>query len=352
MKNRIMFVSRTLSGGGAERFVANVASYLADNGNDIYLLLYERKENEYPLSGKVKVLEMPQEAGKMKRIVSMKKIFKNCEPDIVIPFIDTVVLCAYFAQRFLNTRFVYTVRNSPWDEKENRLVKIMKSTMIRNADFIMLQNEEQAMFFKDKFKNKEIVIPNPVAPKFICTSKTHYEDAIKNIIYVGRLEEQKNIPLLLEVFEKVHRSFPNATLKIYGEGVMKNQIKKRISELGLENSCYLCGRSGTIENELQKADLFILPSNYEGMPNSLIEAMAVGVPCISSDCRTGPKSLIKQHISGLLFKTKDSKSLEDNMVWALHHPLEMADYGRNARKYILDNLTVDKIVVRILEMLK
>lgn len=351
MKNRIMFISRTLTDGGAERFIATFASYLAER-REVYLLLYERKEGEYPLSNKVKVLKMPQESGKIDRITSMRKIIKQFKPDIIVPFIDTVVLCAFLAQIGLNNSFVYTVRNSPWEERENRITKIFKKLMISHANYIMLQNEEQREYFKSKYRDKEVIVPNPVSLKFIDSPKSHYTNQIKHIVFVGRLEAQKNIPLLLEAFSDVRKEFPQIDLKLYGAGSQREQIEEKVFKLGIDDSCCICGRSNNIEKELQQADLFVLTSNYEGMPNSLIEAMTVGVPCISSDCRTGPKSLINSGKSGLLFKTGDKESLKKELIWALKHPLEMADLGRSGRNFILENFVIDKIESRFSKILE
>lgn len=355
MKKRILFISRTLTGGGAERFVATFSSYLAEKGYFISLLLYEKSENEYPLSDKVSVFVMPQitgRMGKISRIFSMRKIIKKINPDVIIPFIDTVVLCSFIAQYNLTNIFIYTVRNSPWDEKESYKVKILKSIIIKHADYIMLQNEEQAEYFNSYLKNKEIILPNPIAEKFINSPKKYYSDKIRNIIFVGRLEPQKNVSLLLYVFKEILNNNPNLILRVFGEGSEEESLKNIISTLEIENNCLLCGRNNSIEIELCKSDLFILPSNYEGMPNSLIEAMAVGVPCISSDCRTGPKCLIKPYETGLLFHVNDANDLKEKIEWAINNPKKMEIVGRSGRKFICENFTLDKIELKFQDIVK
>ena len=102
---------------------------------------------------------------------------------------------------------------------------------------------------------------------------------------------------------------------------------------------------------MRETDLFVLSSDYEGMPNALIEAMAMGVPCISSDCRTGPKSLIKDGQTGLLFQTGNLDALTEKIAWALQHPAEMNQMGRAAREDILETYQIEKTLNAFVKMI-
>lgn len=103
---------------------------------------------------------------------------------------------------------------------------------------------------------------------------------------------------------------------------------------------------------LRETDLFVLSSDYEGMPNALIEAMAMGVPCISSDCRTGPRSLIQDGKTGLLFRTGDLESLTEKISWALAHPEEMNQMGKAAREDIMDTYQIEKTMTAFVDMVQ
>lgn len=342
---KILFVSRTLTGGGAERFVSEMTTYLSNKSMDITLLLYEKSQNDYNLGSKVKTVLMPERGlgvrNKIFRIVDMKKIIRDINPDIVIPFIDTVVICAFFATNLHNAKFVYTVRNSPWHEEGTRFSKMMRKVIAYFSSAIMLQNNEQSEYFPKTYETKEFVVPNPVARDFVCNLKEAYNRNIYKIISVGRLDSQKNFMLLLRVMKRLKEEGFEYELQIYGEGSLDKELTTFINDNELVDKCLLMGRSNAIADKLKASDLFIMSSNYEGMPNALIEAMALGVPCISSDCKTGPRSLIINKSNGILFETGNENSLFESCKFAFSNPLQMIEMGKKAREDICSKYTLN-----------
>lgn len=137
------------------------------------------------------------------------------------------------------------------------------------------------------------------------------------------------------------------TLDIFGEGNQKKYLEGLVDEYGLANYVFLRGRSQSIEKQLQVADMFVMTSDYEGMPNALMEAMAFGVPCISSDCKTGPRSLIKSFENGLLFQTNNVEDLKDKMEWAIANPGQMAECGKQARRCLLEEYSSEKVLKKM-----
>ena len=306
--SRYLFISRTLRGGGAERFVSTFSSHLAECGYDIHVLVYEEYCDDYYLSEKVKKHVLPYEPlsikGKVLRIRDMKQKLKSISPDYIIPFVDTVVICSYIANLFARKKFIYTVRVSPWHERLNktRFSNGMRKLIAYTADAIMLQTKEQGEFYPNKYVRREYIVPNPIPNKYETLKKEIYAKEIVSIIMVGRLEKQKNYDLFIRALYNV-RNKERLRVRIYGEGSEKEKLNDLIRNLKLEEQCILCGRVDNVDEVLIESDLYVLSSDFEGMPNALMEAMAIGLPCIASDCRTGPKDLISHHKTGLLFKS-------------------------------------------------
>ena len=181
-----------------------------------------------------------------------------------------------------------------------------------------------------------MVIFNDVDPTFF---ETEYVGG-KDIVTLGRLSEQKNHKLLISAFARVADKHQEVNLLIYGKGQLADDLSAYINESGLENRVFLMGNTTEAEKVLSEAGYFVLSSDFEGMPNALMEALAVGVPSISTDCPCGgPKTLINAGENGLLVPVNDIEALAEAMDRLLSDEELSSNLSQNAKRLALSYKT-------------
>jgi glycosyltransferase involved in cell wall biosynthesis len=216
----------------------------------------------------------------------------------------------------------------------------------RFADALLVQTDEvAAKFVRTGYSASRIaVVPNPVSSKFLGVSRRRQADGGYRLLTVGRLDDQKQIELLLEMFATVSGEFPNWTLKIIGEGPRKQVLHELIHRYGLGMRVELQGWSAHIEREYEQADLFVLTSQYEGFPNAMLEAMATGLPCIAFDCPSGPREISDNGKAAILVNAGDRQGFENALRRLMSSPELRKSLGSDARRSVTGRFAEEVVV--------
>lgn len=343
---RFLFITHARNFGGAERAITVLASALAELGHDVHMIQYRFFDTDYPISPLVKIHPMPKKpsnlsfvAKKTFKTKQIRRMVKEIKPDFVIPMLGSVVESAFIATRFLKTKFIATVRNNPATSPDTRLGRFKRNLVCWFSDAVFVQNDEQKKYFSSFIRNKSFAVPNAVFSAFF-EKTADISDKPHQIISVGRYVKQKNQLLLIDAVADLLDKYPDIKLSFYGgtlDDEVASQLTSRIKEYSAESNITLCGRVSDIENYLQKADLFVLSSDFEGMPNALMEAMAVGLPCISTDCPTGPSDLIANGENGLLVPVNDRTAMTNAIKYMLDNPDKARSMGAKAKEFIFNN---------------
>lgn len=321
-KKKIVFYIDIMLRGGAQRVMSVLTNYFSKEGYEVYLIndMEEmNKEKEYALNDKVIRLYLDEKNVKnpfiknAKRIIKLRKYLKNINPEYVISFLGRPNLRMLISSIFINTKKIVSVRNDPNKEYgKSIIVKLITNFIFLLADGYVFQTNDASKYFFKKIRTKSTIIKNPVDKKFYEVKDVKNKN---NIITVGRLESQKNHKLLIDSFAKVKDKLNGEKLLIYGDGSLENYLKNYVNSLGLEGEVEFKGNVNNIEKILSSSKVFVLSSNYEGMPNALMEAMAVGVPCISTNCPCGgPKDLIDDGINGILVECNNVTEMSNAMI--------------------------------------
>lgn len=346
---KIMFVILTIANGGAERVVSVLSNYLTDIGYEVDILLYQRRDNEYFLNDKVKIHNIPQRKNELwleyqfSRLNYIRSIMKEVSPDVIIPFLAAPMKHSFLASLGLGIPFVITVRNNPLYDMESNANRILRDFIAKfYSDAVFLQNNSQMLYFDEAVRRKSFVVPNPVNQALVNTNYK-YSDKILKFVTLGRLEKQKNHIGLIDAFYQAFQVNSDISLDIYGSGILKDELQKKIESLNLQNIVNLKGRTEDVAGTLMNYHAFIMSSNYEGMPNALMEAMCAGLPCISTDCPTGPKELLGENERGLLVPIGDVNRMSEAMLYFVYHADIAMEFGKNARSYVVNHFAVENI---------
>ena len=353
---KFLFVTPSLSNGGAERVVSILSSELTRLGHQTDIVIYFKKDEEYEVSKYVnKIYLANSESDYFKishwnRLSMLRKIIKEQSPDYVIPFLWYVCLHVCVALFGLKVRIIQTVRNNPATAPNKKLLRVLRDFFIKCSYKIMVQNNDQKRYFSKNLQKKIFVLPNPVRGDLIdCQNKNDTDKTI--IATAGRLNAQKNFFMLIDAFEKVYKNHKELELRIYGDGELKEDLQKYIDDKKLSETIKLMGRTNDMKSMLESIDLYVLSSNYEGMPNSLMEAMAAGVPCVSTDCPTGPSDLIQDGENGLLVPVNDASAMSK----AIEKMLFESDknfFGKKGQEFLYSNFSQEIIAKKFLKNLE
>lgn len=332
---KLFFYIDSMQKGGANRVMANLTDHFANHGYTVVLvndIQSGQGEPEYPVNPLVKrvILDAHGSAkaiSNLKRIAQIRKLIKAEKPDCVVSFLGPPNIRMLLASAFLKCRTVVSVRNDPTKEYGvNWIKRMIANVVFLLADGCVFQTEDAALYFNRWVRRKSKVILNPVHETFYGVKRS---DMPKNIVTVGRLVPQKNHKLLIDAFAMIADVFPEENLIIYGEGPLREELEKQIADLQLVNRVFMPGSTSCVSEVLSEAKLFVLSSDYEGMPNALMEAMAVGVPAISTDCPCGgPRFLFETESQRYLVPCGDAVALSNRMKailssWELQQELSV-----------------------------
>ena len=321
MINRIMIFIPSLGGGGAERVTSYLANYLNNECDVAVVTCSEITSSDYYIDSKVK-----KYIANGKR--QIRNVVKHFMPNLIIIMFAPMGISVVPAIRGMKIPFIISERNDPKNFSGKRITRVLYQYYMTKANGLVFQTQEAADYYKRKYNGISAIIYNPLSLNKFPDIYTGEREKV--IVNVGRLHYQKNQALLIKAFDEVHKLYPEYSLEIYGEGDLRGNLQKLIVSLNLESSVKLMGnRSDVLELERTKS-IFVMSSDFEGMPNALIEAMALGIPVISTDCPCGgPRELIKDHVNGTLVPVGDIKALKLAIIELLEHEELARKYSDN-----------------------
>ena len=313
---KIAIVIHSLGGGGAERTLVDLTASWASRGDQVSIItLSHALDDAYALHPAVTrvVLDVAGESkgifngivSNVRRVLILRRTLKSLAPDVLLGFMTTSSILAVFAALGLPASVIASEHTHPTHQALSALWRGLRRIAYPRASFVVTLTEGTAQWFKAHIPRARLcVIPNPVTwpvangqPTIQPPPKTTNR---KRLLAVGRLHPEKGFDLLLDAFKDVAVQCPAWDLIILGEGAARAALQSQIDNAGLTDRVSMPRRVGNMADWYASADLYVLSSRVEGLSNTLLESMAMGLPVVSFDCDTGPRSIITHGRDGLL----------------------------------------------------
>ncbi len=336
--SKLAFVVADMAGGGAQRVISILANHWAEKGHVVTIYtLDDSATSHFELRSPIelKPLSLMQPSSRItekvvnnsRRIKRLRNALVASNPDRVISFCDGTNVLVSAALLGTSLRLVVSDRVFP-TRAETKLVWLAARKLVyARAERIVLQTEDVKATLPRWLHSRISVIPNPIRANLPTIES--YER--RRFIGAGRLAPQKGFDLLIDAFAQVADRLPDWELEIFGKGPELSKLQQQSSSLGVHERVHLRGAVSDLPLELRRGGVFVLSSRYEGFPNVLLEAMAVGLPVVATRCRSGPESIVEHGTTGLLADHIDASSLSTAMLELAKNQDRRQSFGQRAR---------------------
>lgn len=385
MNKENIFIIKAMLGGGAERVIALLSGAAAEKGRQITLVLTHQSKNEAILrdiDNRINVISLPDQVKKTRHAIFMpkiimlfarligklgfkekasvlkyhsrnfdsvawlKKYFSQHKGASAVAFLYDSIFITLLAKRRYN-RVIISERGDPQQSVSSKTVTAFIKREFPNADGIVFQSPDAQKWYEENTAVKGKVIFNPVKSDL---PQPHFGKKQKRIVNFCRISAQKNLMMLVDAFAEFNKDFPEYELDIFGDCVGNDAegyidtVKKHIKSLNCEDCVHIIPARNDIHSVIKDYAMFVSSSDFEGMSNSMLEAMALGLPCVCTDCPAGgARAIIKDGENGLLVPVGDSEKLCLAMKKLTENQALAEKISKNAIK-IREQLSVDKII--------
>jgi GalNAc-alpha-(1->4)-GalNAc-alpha-(1->3)-diNAcBac-PP-undecaprenol alpha-1,4-N-acetyl-D-galactosaminyltransferase len=319
---KILLLVSSLGSGGAERVASTLCNSWASRGNSVTLVATYSGVTPvfYEFINKVHVISLSKELGivsvhgkrYIRRLVGLRNLIKDYQPDIVISFLPNVNVATLLATAFCGLTCIVCERSDPSAQAIGWHWRLACQLLYRFADAVCVQTHSVSVGIKSAYHGlkRVVVAPNPLPMQLCLEDLKNTKAGRKSLLSLGRLSFEKRVDLIIDAFSNLAYLHSDWDLHIYGEGPLAKILSLQIEKNGLQDRIFLYGVTSEPWKIMAESDAFVMASQYEGFPNALLEAMGVGLPCISTDCPSGPREISRNGADAMLVAVDDQAGLE------------------------------------------
>ena len=340
----VVFLTNSVGYGGAEKIMNFVTDYLSTCGHTVTIVNYDTVQSDiakYPqsLNSSVRVITLDGDDNKshLSRILKTRSITKEVQADVILAFTMFPNFYAKIISMLTGVPSIMSERGDPnitfTDNPKDKFIRYV----INKSKGAVFQTEYAAKYYSKQLQKRGIVIPNPIFLSGTDIPLVGIKERDKTVVSVGRLQNvQKRYDIMLYAFKDFSNKYTDYTLKLYGSGEDEAFIRELICKLELTDKVVLMGAIKNPINHIYNAGMFLITSDYEGIPNALLEAMAAGLPVVATDCTPGgARMLITNNENGQLVPLRDVKAITEALI-KYASDLDFANKCANNAKNVLN----------------
>lgn len=349
---KILFLNTNIGYDGASKMIVWVANQCAKEGHDVTFLTYRDNEVRQAVDSKVRLVheQLEDAGGNVKLLHSVKWLHRFIQDnrfDAGVAFLSPSILRMALAAKGTKMKVLFSHRADPYlklptSSLKTKVINSLNNWAFEQADSYVFQTKMAQDYYSDAIKKRSTVIPNPICP--LHRSEQRKGNVRKSFVAVGRLElKQKRQDVMIDAFNLLSPKYPDFKLEIYGDG----EDEEKVKQMAVSNpNIRLMGKTNNVASAIQNAWATVLSSDYEGIPNALLESMSLGVPSISTDCSPGGAAmLIRNNENGMLTPRGDAAALAEAMEYVITNPEEAEKMGAQAMEVnalYAENVIADK----------
>lgn len=354
---KILLLVSSLDHGGTERVVTSLCNAWVERGDQVTLVPTYSGGGKpfFQVADAAELIYLADVVGVRKkgvlsyaqRIYALRQLIIDRDPDVIVSFLPNVNLAAILASAFLRIPLIICERSDPTSYPHENVIGTVCKLTYRFADMLTVQTDSVAGKVEGLYPGMRNVraVPNPL-PDSVMSYRHTGGGERKVLLSLGRLSPEKQVDKLLDAFAEVAPLHPDWDLHIYGDGPQRAALDRQIHRLGLRGRAMLKGATKSPWKVMAGADIFLMTSKYEGFPNSLLEAMGVGLPCISFDCPSGPREISRDGQDAMLVSLDDQAGLVTAMERLMADERLRNDLGRQARESVCNRFSMPEVMQR------
>lgn len=353
---KIILLVSSLGSGGAERVATTLCNAWAGRGDRVTLIPTFSGGGApfYDVDSSVELVYLASQVrghrfgGKnyLVRLRALRNMIVARRPDVVISFLPNVNIAALAATAFSGIPCIACERSDPTVQPLGRGWRMACKLFYRTADLVTVQTRAVAESIGKVYGGlrQVAVVPNPLPEGVLAVQRKLAETPRQVLVSLGRLAEEKQVDLIIDTFAKLAPGYPTWDLHVHGDGPLKAQLAEQIENTGLGQRIRLMGRTDAPWETMAAADAFVAASSYEGFPNALLEAMGTGLPCVATDCPSGPREISRDGADALLVPAGNPAALESALARIMGDAALRKDLGSRARKSVMDRYSLPAVL--------